>query len=60
MPAIEKECEACGAKLIVRRNKRTDAPFLGCERYPECRYTERLPESVKMRMAGAAPLPGLE
>ncbi len=57
---IEKECSACGAKLVVRFRRKTGMPFLGCERWPNCAYTERMPESVKLRLNGAPALPGLE
>ena len=32
-------CPTCGSVLVERRNRRTGEPFLGCPRYPNCRYT---------------------
>lgn len=54
------ECELCGARMVEWTNRRTGKPFLGCSRYPDCNYTREIPESIKMRRAGAQLLPGLE
>ncbi len=35
--AEEGVCPRCGARLVPRRGRRGD--FLGCSRYPGCRYT---------------------
>lgn len=58
LPLITKCCPECGprASLVIRTNKRTKELFLGCERYPECRYTEPMPEALKMRVLGAPTL----
>lgn len=32
-------CPTCGHRLIVRRNRTTGTPFLGCSAYPECTTT---------------------
>jgi 5-methylcytosine-specific restriction endonuclease McrA len=58
--AILKECPECGGELQVRKNKATKDEFLGCERWPRCTHTEPVPESVRMRLAGAPILPGFE
>lgn len=55
---ITKMCLECGSPLAVRRNKQTDSEFLGCTRWPECNYTEPVPELYRMEAAGAAKLPG--
>ena len=58
---IEKRCPECNQALLVRRTNRTTGhDFWGCERWPECGHTEPLPEYVRLREAGAAPLPGFE
>jgi hypothetical protein len=36
----QRICPRCGAKLVVRHGKNGD--FLGCSKYPACRYTENL------------------
>lgn len=38
--------------LIVRVNRKTGTEFLGCPEWPECTYTQPIPESVLMRLAG--------
>lgn len=45
-------CPDCGPAtlLVVRTNSKTKNQFLGCSNYPDCRYTQPLPESVKMRL----------
>ena len=49
---IIKACPRCGALLIERTNSETGEPFLGCTTWPECKHTEPLPESIKLRRAG--------
>jgi len=49
---IVKSCPQCGAALVERTNRATNEPFLGCQRWPECKHTEPLPESVKLRRQG--------
>jgi predicted RNA-binding Zn-ribbon protein involved in translation (DUF1610 family) len=36
-------CPECGSFLVVRRNRRDNSEFLGCQGYPKCRYTQNLP-----------------
>jgi ssDNA-binding Zn-finger/Zn-ribbon topoisomerase 1 len=57
---IVKPCPECGATLVERVNRATNEPFLGCSRWPECKHTEPLPESVKLRRAGQQELFGEE
>lgn len=40
--APQAVCPRCGASLVVRRNRRTGEPFLGCPEYPRCRHTQPL------------------
>jgi ssDNA-binding Zn-finger/Zn-ribbon topoisomerase 1 len=49
---IIKACPQCGATLTERTNRETGEPFLGCSRYPDCKHTEPMPESIKLRRAG--------
>jgi len=35
-----KKCPSCGSSLVVRTNRSTNEKFLGCQNYPNCRYTE--------------------
>jgi len=37
---IEKKCPKCGADLVLRSS--IYGKFLGCSKYPKCRYTEKL------------------
>ncbi len=46
--------------LVLRTNSQTGGQFLGCERFPDCRYTSEIPTYVKLKRAGAAELPGFE
>ena len=39
-PALENPCPQCGSQLRKVLGRR--GPFLGCTRYPECRYTRSL------------------
>ncbi len=62
MALIEKACPACGpgVKLVPRVRRSDKKPFLGCPNWPNCTYTEEMPESVKMRLAGHPVIPGME
>lgn len=53
-------CPDCGAVLAVKTNRATSEQFFGCSTYPKCTYTRPLTEDIKMRMAGAAVLPGMD
>ena len=35
--AVSRVCPRCGGPLVRRRGRR--GPFLGCSRYPSCRYS---------------------
>jgi ssDNA-binding Zn-finger/Zn-ribbon topoisomerase 1 len=56
---ITKVC-TCGRAMVPRVNSINGSEFLGCSGYPDCRHTEKIPEAVVMRRAGAMELPGLE
>lgn len=63
---IQKNCPECleqGLPDIPMRelqNTRTGGRFLGCTRFPDCKHTEPIPESVRMRRSGAPTLPGFD
>lgn len=54
---ITKPCPDCGATLVRRVRQADGVPFLGCERWPECRHTEPIPLDQQLRAAGAPELP---
>ena len=56
---INVHCKACGSPMVIRENRANGSEFLGCTRWPDCGETRPLPEDVKMRRAGAQPLPGM-
>lgn len=49
---ITKTCPRCGWRLTIRRNRETGEEFLGCTSWPDCAYTEPLPEHIRLRRAG--------
>lgn len=49
---ITKPCKRCGALLEIKRNWAANEEFLGCARWPDCSYTEKLPETIKLRRQG--------
>lgn len=49
---ITKTCPRCGQPLTVRRNRETHEEFFGCTSWPQCTYTEPLPEHIKLRRQG--------
>ncbi len=57
---VVKPCLECGQLLVVRRNRESGDDFLGCSQYPRCDHTQPLPEDVRMRLQGAATLPGFK
>lgn len=48
---LDEDCPECGSKLSIRLGR--NGRFIGCTRYPECKYTRNLKEDV------AAPPPEL-
>ena len=42
-------CPECGAKLGIKLSK--FGPFIGCEKYPECKYTKQLNKNDKAAQA---------
>lgn len=49
---IVKACPRCRALLTIKRNSETGEEFLGCSSFPNCRYTEPLPEAIRLRRQG--------
>lgn len=59
---VNRYCPDCTPprKLIVKTNRHTGHQFLGCPNWPDCDYTTEIPESMRMKAAGAMTLPGME
>ncbi len=57
---IAKACPLCGPtnRLVIRENQATGVQFLGCPNWPDCNYSEPIPEEIRMINAGATRLPG--
>ena len=56
----ERRCPKCGAPMVIRTNRSNQQPFFACTSWPECEFTAKVPEYVRLRQAGATPLPGME
>lgn len=41
----DKKCPQCGGRLLIRSSK--FGKFIGCENYPNCKYTEQLTLGIK-------------
>ena len=40
------ECPACGdGEMVKRNNRQSGDDFLGCSNWPNCRHTEKFPET---------------
>jgi len=48
-PLANKKCPACGADLVIRRNKRDGSRFFGCSNFPKCRHAESDPDAPRKR-----------
>jgi ssDNA-binding Zn-finger/Zn-ribbon topoisomerase 1 len=47
----------CNAPLILRRNRRTSDPFLGCDNFPRCSFTEEYVSALQdLAAAHVAPI----
>jgi ssDNA-binding Zn-finger/Zn-ribbon topoisomerase 1 len=49
---VNKSCEKCGQKLVVRQNSKNGSWFLGCLGYPECKNTEEIPTHLLLELLG--------
>lgn len=54
-PAVVKgqNCPTCGGDMVVRHNRTTGEPFLGCTAYPQCRGTRTVEGVQSGRPRGA-------
>jgi ssDNA-binding Zn-finger/Zn-ribbon topoisomerase 1 len=56
MEKIVKACPKCHQPLEIKTNRETGHEFLGCSGWKPggqgCKYTEELPEAIKLRRAG--------
>jgi len=46
---IGEECPECGEELVIRTSEFSD--FVGCSSYPKCRYTRKIDNKTKNRIA---------
>ena len=44
---VGRKCPKCGRELVQKYSPKTNGWFIGCEGYPECKYTERLDSDGK-------------
>jgi ssDNA-binding Zn-finger/Zn-ribbon topoisomerase 1 len=51
---------SCGAPMVRRTNRQNGSEFMGCSEYPACTETMPIPESIRLREAGALELPGFD
>jgi ssDNA-binding Zn-finger/Zn-ribbon topoisomerase 1 len=51
-------CPKCGVatKLVVRMNKKKKTKFLGCPNWPECDWTQNVPDHIWMEASGQSSL----
>lgn len=58
---VSVKCPLCGRPMAERVNRVNLSAFLGCTGYPDlCSHTEKLPEYIRLKRAGATQLPGFE
>ncbi|MBK8913719.1 MAG: type I DNA topoisomerase [Phycisphaerales bacterium] len=51
---LKRPCEACGeGSLVVKRKGRR--AFLGCDRFPQCKQIENMPDDVRLERKPSAP-----
>jgi DNA topoisomerase-1 len=49
--ATEVPCDECGEKMVIRNGR--SGKFLGCAKYPKCKFTKPLPEELSALAAPA-------
>lgn len=51
---LEISCPECGpgSSMIIRQNRETKEFFIGCSNYPRCRFSQNLPESLRLQALG--------
>ena len=47
----EVPCDECGEKMVIRNGR--SGKFLGCAKYPKCKFTKPLPEELNALAASA-------
>jgi DNA topoisomerase-1 len=47
----EVRCDECGEPMVIRTGR--TGPFLGCSKYPKCRFSKPLPEGLTAEPVGA-------
>lgn len=57
-PRLRVTCKD-GHPMVLRTNGVTGQDFLGCSRWPDCNRTRKVPEYLRLKLAGAAELPGM-
>jgi DNA topoisomerase-1 len=45
-------CDECGSNMVIRNGRQ--GPFLGCGRYPKCRFSKPLPEGLATAVAAGS------
>lgn len=38
--------------MMIRKNRNDGSFFLGCKRYPNCKHTSEIPESMTLEILG--------
>ena len=51
---LAADCPCCGAPLVLRQNRQTEALFTGCSAYPHCAFTEPHDPRVQVLGTGVA------
>ncbi len=47
----EVPCDECGEPMLIRTGR--TGPFLGCSKYPKCRFSKPMPEGLNAEPVGA-------
>ncbi|MBU4391702.1 MAG: DNA topoisomerase I [Actinobacteria bacterium] len=51
-PTVLGACLDCGGKIRVRKGKKSGNRFAGCDGYPKCRVSYRLPQEGEIKQSG--------
>jgi DNA topoisomerase-1 len=51
-PAVLGACPDCGGKIRVRKGKKSGNRFAGCDGYPKCRVSYKLPQEGEIKQSG--------
>jgi len=55
---VQRYCPKCGKIMWLKKQKETGQLFVGCSQWPDCTYTEPLPEDQYLKAIRAPKLPG--